>query len=533
MGVGRRIHNSDECAHYSPYSPRRAGVQAAAPNSANMTGMSPQLPQAAHYLLLRYFSEMTLKSAPVRGCQRRQLQRNLRCLLGGRAQLREAWNQIAVHPAADLPSAAGEELRELLRRTPGIAKLLEVDECALPGLGALASLAVAAWGERIAGRRFAVRCRRVGCHPFSSQDVERRLGAELLRCGAAGVDLRHPEELLRLELRGQRALFVRRQWEGLGGFPLGSQGGALSLLSGGYDSAVASYRVLRRGLITHYCFFDLGAPGQEAVARQVALWLWRRHAASHRAHFHAVPFAAVMDEILRQTPGPLAGVVLKRAMLRAASLVAQRAGIDLLVTGDSLAQVSSQTPANLVAVDGAAELLVLRPLITEHKVDIIAEARRIGTAQFSEGVPESCAGASHRPRTRVSPQTAAAAEALCRPQLLQWAVAHCRRHALDRPLPEPPVGRAADDAVSVARIAAPGSVIIDLRAPSEARNRPLRGATVEILRIPSYELGTRLAHLPPDRQYLLYCQRGALSRLHAARLRDRGYARVAVYRPPG
>ncbi len=475
---------------------------------------------------------MTLKSAPVRGRQRQQLQRNIRRLLGDRAQLRSVWNQLAVYPTPGLSAAGCEELPELLCRTPGISKVLEVDEWPLSNLDALTNLAVATWGERVSGRRFAVRCRRVGTHSFSSQDVERCLGAALLRCGAAGVDLRAPQELLRLELRDHCALFVRRQWEGLGGYPLGSQGGILSLISGGYDSAVASYRALRRGLIVHYCFFDVGEPAQELVARQVALWLWQRHAPSHRAYFYAVPFAEVLDEILRRAPGSLASVVLKRSMLRAACAVAQRAKLSLLLTGDSLAQVSSQTPANLVAVDDAAELLVLRPLITDHKSDIIAEARRIGTAQFSEGVPESCAVASHRPRTQVSPQVAAAAEERCCPQLLQWAVAHSRRHALDRPLPAPPVGEA-DGTVPVVRTAAPGSVIIDLRAPTETHRRPLRNAAAEILCIPAYELGSRLPSLAPDRQYLLYCQRGALSRLHAVRLRERGYARVSVYRPPG
>ncbi len=495
--------------------------------------MVSQLPRASHYLLLRYFSEMTLKSVPVRRRQRQQLQRNLRRLLGKQAELRAVWNQLAVHPAADLSPAAWEDVRGLLLRTPGISKLLEVDDYPLGDLAALSCLATAVWAERVAGRSIAVRCRRVGQHAFSSPDVERQLGAALLRCGASSVDLETPEECLLLELRGDHALFVQQQWPALGGFPLGSQDGALSLLSGGYDSAVASYRALRRGLILHYCFFDLGLPGQEELARQVALWLWRRHASSHRAHFFTVPFADVLDEILRRVPGSLATVVLKRCMLRAASELAKRAGLGLLLSGDSLAQVSSQTPANLAAVDGASELLVLRPLITEHKGDIIAEARRIGVAQFSERAQESCASTSHRPRTRVSPQLAAETEARCRPQLLQHAVASCRRHALDQPPPEPLSAPVCDDVVSVIRVAVPGSVIIDLRAPDEAGGRPLRGSVAEILRIPSYQLASRLSELSPERQYLLYCPRGALSRLHAARLRECGYERVAVYRPLG
>ena len=124
--------------------------------------------------------------------------------------------------------------------------------------------------------------------------------------------------------------------------------------------------------------------------------------ASHPVTFVTIPFEGVVAEILERVDSPLMGVVLKRMMLRAATQVAEDLGVDALVTGESVAQVSSQTLPNLAVIDRATDLLVLRPLVAMDKQDIIAVARQIGTEPFAAHMPEYCGVISVRPDTSSS-----------------------------------------------------------------------------------------------------------------------------------
>jgi len=172
----------------------------------------------------------------------------------------------------------------------------------------------------------------------------------------------HPDVKIELEYHQDQLNIVKHRRPGLGGFPLGSQGDVLSLMSGGFDSTVASYLTIRRGLKTHFIFFNLGGAAHEIGVKQVALYLWEKFSASHRVMFVTIPFENVVAEIFRSTPEPYMGVTLKRLMIMAAEKVADDMGIDALVTGESVAQVSSQTLRNLALIDQVSEKLVLRPL---------------------------------------------------------------------------------------------------------------------------------------------------------------------------
>src|SRR5690606_25517251 len=169
---------------------------------------------------------------------------------------------------------------------------------------------------------------------------------------------------LTMEIKDQTVYLVEKRYAGLGGFPVGTQEDVLSLVSGGFDSTVASFLAIKRGLKTHYCFFNLGGAEHETAVKEVAWYLWNRFAATHRVKFITVPFEAVVAEILEKVSPSNMGVVLKRMMLRAAERIAKRGRIDALVTGEAVAQVSSQTLPNLAVIDEVCSKLVLRPLIT-------------------------------------------------------------------------------------------------------------------------------------------------------------------------
>ncbi|MDY0007130.1 MAG: tRNA uracil 4-sulfurtransferase ThiI [Spongiibacteraceae bacterium] len=471
---------------------------------------------------------MTIKSKPVRRQLVRRLRSNIRHLLkplDPELIIRSDWDKLVI----ESHGADRDDVVDMLSRVPGIAHFLDVEEHPLTDLDDAYRHARALWGERLAGKRFAVRCKRSGSHPYSSQDVERHIGAGLLRdCNTGGVDLSNPELTVRIELRDDRLFLVNNSYPGLGGYPLGGLDPVLSLISGGFDSTVASYLTMRRGMRTHFVFFNLGGRDHEIGVKEVALYLWQRFGASSRVQFVAVPFEGVVAEILRQVDDRFMGVVLKRMMLRAASRVAEQLGVGALVTGEAVAQVSSQTLTNLAVIDRACDTLVLRPLITSDKRDIIDIARRIGTEAFAASMPEYCGVISVKPATAARLERVQHEETRFDDAVLEAALAAARYLNIDEVADDT---LAPDTEVEILPAPIQGGVVIDVRHPSEAERRPLRLGAVSVQHIPFYELHSRFAELDAGTTYLLYCEKGVMSRLHASHLVDQGHRNVKVYRP--
>jgi thiamine biosynthesis protein ThiI len=297
-------------------------------------------------------------------------------------------------------------------------------------------------------------------------------------------------------------------------------------MSGGFDSTVAAYQIMRRGMLTHFCFFNLGGRAHELGVMEVAHYLWQKFGSSHRVLFLSVPFEEVVGEILQKVDNSQMGVVLKRMMLRAASQLAEDLYIDALVTGEAISQVSSQTLTNLKVIDAVTPMLVLRPLIASHKQDIIDTATAIGTAEFAENMPEYCGVISVNPTTRAKPGRIEHEESQFDMAVLQRALAQVRRITVDRVIDE--LGE--DLQVEEVSEALPGQVVIDIRHPDAAEDQPLLVPGVEVRALPFYALNNRFKELDSNRQYLLYCDKGVMSRLHAHHLLREGHANVRVYR---
>lgn len=226
------------------------------------------------------------------------------------------------------------------------------------------------WREALEGKTFCVRVKRRGKHEFTSIEVERYVGGGLNQhIETARVKLTDPDVTVNLEIENDRLLLVKGRYEGIGGFPIGTGEDVLSLISGGFDSGVSSYMLMRRGCRVHYCF-NLAAPPMR-LASAVAHYLWNRFGSSHRVRFVAINFEPVVGEILEKVDDGQMGVVLKRMMVRAASKVAERYGVQALVTGEALGRVSSQTLTNLRLIDNVSDTLILRPLISHDKEHII------------------------------------------------------------------------------------------------------------------------------------------------------------------
>ncbi|MGV6477270.1 tRNA uracil 4-sulfurtransferase ThiI [Azotobacter vinelandii] len=481
-------------------------------------------------LIVKVFPEITIKSPPVRKRFIRQLAKNIRTVLRDldpELAVTGVWDNLEVETAVEKPRL----LREMIERlccTPGIAHFLEVHEYPLGDLDDILEKCKRHYAGQLPGKIFAVRCKRAGRHPFTSMEVERYVGGCLRQqCGAAGVSLSAPEVEVRMEIRDQRLFVVHRQHDSIGGYPLGALEQTLVLMSGGFDSTVAAFQTMRRGLMTHFCFFNLGGRAHELGVMEVAHYLWQKYGSSQRVLFVSVPFEEVVGEILGKVDNSQMGVILKRMMLRAATRVAERLKIDALVTGEAISQVSSQTLPNLSVIDSATDMLVLRPLIASHKQDIIDTATRIGTAEFARHMPEYCGVISVNPTTRARRDRIDYEERQFDMAILERALERARLVPIDRVIDE--LGE--EICVEEVREALAGQIVLDIRHPEAVEDGPLELPGIEVRALPFYALNNRFKELDSNRQYLLYCDKGVMSRLHAHHLLSEGHANVRVYRP--
>ncbi|MEP1595057.1 MAG: thiazole biosynthesis protein, partial [Halieaceae bacterium] len=239
-----------------------------------------------------------------------------------------------------------------------------------------------------------------------------------------------------------------------------------------------------------------------------------------------VPFEEVVAELLTKVEDSQMGVILKRMMLRVADRIAEDMQIDALVTGECVAQVSSQTLRNLAVIDRVTDRLVLRPLIATDKEDIVAIAEKIGTREFAANMPEYCGVISVNPTTRARLDRIDVHERHFDMNILDRALANSRRTRIDQ--------LAGDDLkpsdVEVLTVPLAGSTVVDIRHPDEQELAPLR-LNSPTLKIPFYELHRRADELAPDASYMLYCGQGVMSRLHASYLAESRGLTVKVYAP--
>lgn len=413
-----------------------------------------------------------------------------------------------------------------LKNTPGIQQFLEVTAYEVSeDMDEMAKLVEPHALPLIKDKTFVVRVKRIGAHSMTSNELERHIGGHLFDVGqSAGVSLRDPQVKIELELHNNILNVVSARVQGLGGFPVGTQGEVLSLMSGGFDSTVASFLTLKRGLKTHFVFFNLGGAAHEIGVKQVSLYLWANFAASHRLKFVSIPFEAVVAEIFNSAHESYMGVILKRLMLQAAEKVADQMGIDALVTGESVAQVSSQTLRNLAIIDECTQKLVIRPLAVMDKPDIIAIAEQIGTREFAENMPEYCGVISKNPVINGSFERVRREQGRFDMSVLEAAVANAKTVNVDQIIADVN----ANQAVEVVQILS-GQTVIDIRRPEELAQMPLM-VDAKVLNIPFYELNARFKTLPAG-DYLLYCDKGVMSQLHAQYLIDAGFESIKVYRP--
>ena len=361
-------------------------------------------------LFLVHYGEIGLKGKN-RSFFEKKLAQNIKLSLKGMGctEVRRIYGRILVmlHPEANVAA-----IQERLGKVMGIAHF-ELALAAEPTINAIQAAAL----ELVKGRQFKtlkVETKRANKRfPLTSPEVSTAVGAHLLNATGASADMHTPDLRCNIEIVDEAAYIYVEKIRGVGGLPVGASGKVLIMLSGGIDSPVAAWRMMKRGvkaLFVHfysYPYTDKASLEKvEELAEILATW-------NYRTQIYLVSFAEVQREIVTQTPAPFRVILYRRMMVRIAQQIAAAARAECLVTGESLGQVASQTLGNLRAIEEVAEIPILRPLIGDDKAEIMDLAERIGTFEISTLPHDDCCSlfVPKHPATNASLEAVQEAEA--------------------------------------------------------------------------------------------------------------------------
>jgi tRNA uracil 4-sulfurtransferase len=467
--------------------------------------------QYPHVIIVRIAPEIMLKSPATRKIFNKLLISNL--TQGLKAQAIDY--KLVVHIGRiEVHTQDQDKAIYVIAHTFGISSYSPIDQIVTGGLEEHKRAVVELYKDKVAGKSYAVRVKRLGhFKKVTSTDMEREIGGELFQY-ARKVDLTNPEITIKADIAGKIAYFYSEKIAGPGGFPIGVQGKVVTLISGGFDSVVAAWHLMKRGAQSDFVFCNLAGGAYERMVIEVTKTLCDNWATGTRPKLYCVDFQGVMDDLRNNTRPQWWQIILKRQMYRAGCEIAKWVGADAIVTGEALGQVSSQTLSNLNTIDAAANIPVLRPLIGFDKTQIIDDARMIGTAKMSEKIPEYCALNKKNPATQSGRQTVLEDEDKMDMSILTDAI----NAATIVDMFNVTDADVAQHSVFVDEIPN-GAKIIDCQPESMYDDWHIKGAA-------HYSIGqlmNNLRDLEKTKPYVLYCPYGTQSAVMAERMQKEGY----------
>lgn len=298
-----------------------------------------------------------------------------------------------IYVRADIKLNKQEIIKEI-SKVFGVASISPAIECesTMESIGAAAvEYMLEAIDER-GIKTFKVEAKRADkTFPVKSPEIGRIIGGDVLKgCKVLKVDVHHPDCLLYVDVRHDKSYIYQDKIQGFGGLPLGTNGKGLSLLSGGIDSPVATWMMAKRGMMieaVHFHSFPYTSQrAQEKVedlAKIVATYCGR-------FKMHVINLLPIQEQIVANCPEEETTILVRRFMMRIAQKIANQTDCGMLITGENLGQVASQTAESLIVTDASVTLPVMRPLIAMDKVDIMDKAQEIGTYETSIQPYEDC-----------------------------------------------------------------------------------------------------------------------------------------------
>jgi len=352
--------------------------------------------------ILAAYNEIALKSRYVRGSLERTLAAHIEAKLQRNghkdARVQRKFGRLIIRGAPD-------EAASLVSEVFGVAFVHPASETDSM-INSVTDLATKVAEEAIHEEEsFAIRSKVVSNLPYGSRDIAVKAGAailEALKDRNIRVNLSKPEVTIGIEVRDDEAFIFTKTIQGVGGVPYGTQGHMVSLFSGGIDSPVATWLMMKRGIAVYTLFMDQTPYVGESYLRRAekAYEALSKYVPTDTFDLYVAPMGELMAHILKSNEPRFNCILCKRAMYRTAQRFAAYKRAKGIITGESLGQVASQTADNLFVLSSAVNIPLFRPLIGLDKVEIEAMARRIGTFEVTAHSVEGCKAVPQTPATR-------------------------------------------------------------------------------------------------------------------------------------
>lgn len=464
-----------------------------------------------HVVIVRLAPEILLKAPSTR----KKFQQALRNNLEKGLKAREIEYDLIAHEGRmQVHGDDQDAILDVLAHTFGVSSYSPIDAIVDGGLEAHKEAAIELYKDILTDKTYAVRIKRLGNRKkYTSIEMERFIGGAV-RPFAKKVDLSNPDIMIKADVAGDLAYFYTKKIQGPGGFPIGIQGRALTLISGGFDSVVAAWYLMKRGAMMDFVFCNLAGSAYERMVVEVTKVLCDRWATGTKPKLYCIDFEKTIDDLRANTKPEWWQVILKRQMYRAGVEIAKRINSDAIITGEALGQVSSQTLSNLNTIDEVSDIPVLRPLIGFDKEQIIKDARMIGTDKLSEKIPEYCALNKRRPAVKSGRATIAKEEANMNFDLLTEAVEGCNIYNMF----EVNDANIAQHAVFVDEIPK-DAIILDCQPEHLYDDWHVPGAE----NYTASRIMGNLRQFEKTQTYVLYCPFGTQSAVFAERMQKAGY----------
>ena len=334
-------------------------------------------------VLIRY-GELFIKSEPVKRIYEKKLVKNIK------RSLKENGIEFKIYRKRGrifITSEKIKEVCEMLKNIPGITSFSPCYHLQTSDLRKIKNFVKKNYEKWVKKRQtFAIRAQRVGKHKFTSKDVENEVGKVVDR----KVNLKNPDVTIGIEIRDNDTYIFTEKIRGIGGLPVSASGKVLALLSGGIDSPVASFLMMKRGCKVDFIHFHSFPLVSKKSIEKVKELIKVLNKFQNKSKLYLIPFADIQSEIKTKIEARYRIIFYRRFMLKISEEVAKKENAKALVTGDSLGQVSSQTLQNIFSISEAVKIPIFRPLIGLDKEEIVSLAKKIGTYEISIKPQEDC-----------------------------------------------------------------------------------------------------------------------------------------------
>ncbi len=460
--------------------------------------------------LIRY-SEIGLKGERTRAMMEKLLLKNLLAALSSNDI---TGNSIRENGRLFIDCQRTAKAEKIISSVFGLRSTSWVESFEFTDLDDLTEKAFIFFQHSVAGKTFAIRARRQGAHEFRSLDLEIKLG-DKLKPISNGVNLTAPESEVQIEIRGQKAYFFSDIIRGPGGLPLGSQGRMVSLLSGGMDSPLAAWYMMKRGVMVDFAFVSLADPYDTEITVDQFIRLVSTWGSGFNSRLYVIDGSPLLEMGKEGGLWKYPNVTFKKSLYLIAEKLSKKIGAIGIITGESLGQVSSQTSDNLFALSLSISYPVYRPLIGKDKEEIVEEGKAKDLLP-NKNLGEFCSLFAANPITRISidelSNESVPDETL--EKMLSESIVFDRNSDM-------PVGQEMNALVKESENMefANDAVVIDLRTKEKYDKWHYPGA----LNMDLNSLTAFVESRNRNETFILYCTKGLLSARGASLLNKRGF----------